>query len=375
MMKYCSLFLLTFALLSPFSLCAAEPTIHMVIVANGQAGFGANPVADYKNMERLFKENVPQARLKPILVVADEITPDKILDVVDQVNLTEKDTLVFYYSSRTADEAGNGGQYFVMKKRDGQQAELQRRTLRAALMDKRAKLTVLLTDCGVIEQKTSDESKEVPQTVVSPEKMSPVFEALFIKPEGIVDITSSKWGEASFVKTSPEKRGSCFTRSIITLLEKYQDDPATHWSDFVAELKFNVQKAFLESYPDGYRFDPPLNGIIIQKTQTIEIYGVLPGEPKESTPVARAIPTGPRFGVRAVNHSGGGVRITEIVPAGPGARAGFAIGDVILEINGTPIRNEQDYAKAVDGSPKTMSVKVVNAGDGRTINVTFELGH
>ncbi|MDR0327429.1 MAG: PDZ domain-containing protein, partial [Planctomycetaceae bacterium] len=67
---------------------------------------------------------------------------------------------------------------------------------------------------------------------------------------------------------------------------------------------------------------------------------------------------GPRFGVRAVSHPGGGVRITEIVPNAPGGRAGFEIGDVILDINGTPIRNEQDYSKAIDDSPQTITVKV-----------------
>ena len=87
-----------------------------------------------------------------------------------------------------------------------------------------------------------------------------------------------------------------------------------------------------------------------------------------------AVNQGPRFGIRAVNHSAG-VRITEVVANSPGQRAGFEIGDVIIEINGKPIRNEQEYSDAIDVSPKTMNAKVINTNDGQTLNVTFELGY
>jgi len=155
-------------------------------------------------------------------------------------------------------------------------------------------------------------------------------------------------------------------------LEKYKNNTAITWPEFVAELKTDVQKAFLDSFPNGYKFDPPLNGIYVQKTQTFEVYGSLPGDKGESA----ANPySGPRFGVRAVNHSGGGVHVTEIVPNGPGFRAGFEIGDIIVEINEKRIANEQDYSDAIDASPKTIEMKVINIQDGKLLPVTFELGH
>ncbi|MDR0327120.1 MAG: caspase family protein, partial [Planctomycetaceae bacterium] len=338
--------LLILILTFPLSLCVAEPAIHVVIAADGRAGFGANMVADYKNMERLFKENVPKSRLHLIAMEPDEITPDKILQTIRQIEIADEDTLVFYYSGHAAHNAGSGGQFFQLKEGNGSAAELQRRTLLATLKEKKLRLTVLLTDCCNIEQKASDVSKEVSPAAVPPEKMSPIFESLFIKPTGTVDITSSKRGEASFVDSTEKKRGSCFTYPLVALLEKHRTNESMTWTDFVAELKTDVQKAFLDSHPGGFKFDPPLNGIIVQKTQTIEVYGTLPGT-AEPLPVAHQ---GPRFGVRAVSHPGGGVRITEVVPNAPGRRAGFEIGDVILDINGTPIRNEQDYSKAIDDS-------------------------
>ena len=369
-MKRLFLFLV-FVLVFPLSLYAAESMIHVIIAADGRAGFGANLVADYKNMERLFKKNVPASRLKMVLMETDDITPDKILQTVDRMEPTADDALVFYYSGHAAHDAGNGGQFFQLKDGNGKAAELQRRTLLASLKDKKARLTVLLTDCCNIEQKSTDKEKEISQVVQSPDKITPVFEALFLKPEGTVDITSSKRGEASFTDSTAKKRGSCFTWPFVALLEKHQDKKSMAWPDFVAELKTDVQKAFLEAYPDGFKFDPPLNGLTSQKTQTVEVYGSLPGE---TVPVAVPANRTPRFGVRAITHHGG-VRVTQVVPLSPGWRAGFEVGDLIVEINGTPIRNEQDYSKAVDDSPKTMNAKVVNVNDGRTLNVTFELGY
>ena len=357
------------ALFFPLSLHAAEPTIHVVIAADGRAGLGVNLVADYQNMERLFRENVPQSQLKLILMETDDITPDKVLQTVNRIELGAEDTLVFYFSGRAANDAGNGGQFFQLRDEEGKLAELQRRTLLATLRNKKARLTVLLTDCCNIERESSGQSKGLTKTAKSPEKMTPIFEALFVKPEGTVDITSSKRGEVSFVDVTDKKRGSCFTWPLVALFERQKNNHSITWPEFVAELKTDVQQAFLESWPSGFQFDPPLNGIAIQKTQTVEVYGSLPGEEEQQVTTR-----GPRFGVRAVNHPGGGVRITEVLPGGPGCRAGFEVGDIILEINGTPIRNELDYSKAIDDSPKKINAKVINVNDGRTLDVAFELG-
>jgi S1-C subfamily serine protease len=185
-----------------------------------------------------------------------------------------------------------------------------------------------------------------------------------------VNITSSKRGEASFVDATEKKRGSCFTWSLVALFDKHQNDTAITWQDFTAELSEDVKKAFLDSHPEGFKFNPPLNGIVQQTTQTIEIYGMLPG----IAPAPAAVQQGPRFGVRAVALPGGGVRITYVLPGGPGARAGFEVGDTITEINGKHLQTEEDYSKAIDDSPKRVNAKVINGKDGRLLNVTFELG-
>lgn len=47
-----------------------------------------------------------------------------------------------------------------------------------------------------------------------------------------------------------------------------------------------------------------------------------------------------------------GVVIVGVDPGGPGSRAGLQPGDVILEIDRRPVRNIQDYQKAVERKPK-----------------------
>jgi hypothetical protein len=370
--------LLVFALFLFPSLHAAEPMIHVIVASDLRAGFNANLITDHNNIERLFRSNIPKDRLNLFAMKMDEITPDRILQTVKEIVLTDKDTLVFYYSGHAASAAGNGGQLFQLKDEQGKPVELQRRTLLAALHEKKARLTVLLTDCGNIEEKASESTEKSAQaksvqTPVSPETMSPIMGALFIKPDGTVDITSSKRGEASFVDATEKRRGSCFTWSLVALFEWHRDNTAITWQEFTTELAAEVKKAFHDSHPEGYKFSPPLNGIVQQTTQTIEIYGTLPGTVSPA-PVAAA-PQGPRFGVRAVSLHGGGVRVTYVLPGGPGAKAGFEVGDIITEINGKTIHNEEDYSKAIDDSPKKVNAKVINSKDGRLLNVTFELGY
>jgi S1-C subfamily serine protease len=82
---------------------------------------------------------------------------------------------------------------------------------------------------------------------------------------------------------------------------------------------------------------------------------------------------GLRLGVGVVNHPSGGVRVSDVLPNSPGHRAGFEVGDVILEINGLPINGLQDYSNAIDDSSEKMEVQVSNVNDGQVLNVIVDL--
>ena len=76
----------------------------------------------------------------------------------------------------------------------------------------------------------------------------------------------------------------------------------------------------------------------------------------------------PRFGVRAANHTNG-VQVTQVLQISPGQRAGFEVGDVITEINGASIRNEQDYSDAIDRAGRFSRMKVIRVRTGQTADV------
>jgi hypothetical protein len=81
-----------------------------------------------------------------------------------------------------------------------------------------------------------------------------------------------------------------------------------------------------------------------------------------------------RFGARVVAGNGG-VVITFVQPGSSAAKHGFEIGDTVLEINGQPIRNTQDYSSAVDGSGRQMQVRVQDRSPGKFRNVAVDLAH
>jgi len=116
---------------------------------------------------------------------------------------------------------------------------------------------------------------------------------------------------------------------------------------------------------------PSFEGTVTQRTQTIEVRGSFPS----IAHLPFGIVQGLRLGIGVENHHDGGVRVTDVVPNSPGHRAGFEVGDVILEINETPINDIRDYSHAIDTSPAIMEAKLNNVNDDRVFNRTVELGY
>ena len=83
--------------------------------------------------------------------------------------------------------------------------------------------------------------------------------------------------------------------------------------------------------------------------------------------------SGPVFGVKAAENDGNGVKVTEVVAGLPGQKAGFEVGDVILEINGTTIGGEQAYSDAIDRAGSVARMKVLCGKTGQTHEVDVEL--
>jgi membrane-associated protease RseP (regulator of RpoE activity) len=76
----------------------------------------------------------------------------------------------------------------------------------------------------------------------------------------------------------------------------------------------------------------------------------------------------PVFGVQAIENSGNGVKVTDVIANLPGQKAGFEVNDVILEINGTKITSEQGYSDAIDSAGKVARMKVLDGRTGQTVD-------
>ena len=113
----------------------------------------------------------------------------------------------------------------------------------------------------------------------------------------------------------------------------------------------------------------PSDGTGVQQRQTITVQSSSP----DGAVLDSAFGQGLRLGIGVSPHSGEGLRVTHVLPDSAGQRAGFEVGDVILVINGMPIRNFQDYSNAVDDSPAIMSVTLGNVNDGQELTIDVEL--
>ena len=368
-------FLSCFFLVWNFGLTAWGQTIHVILATDrADTNLGKHIEIDLDNVTHLFRSNVPAENLNLVVLENESMTPDLILQSIDKLNVEANDAIVFYYSGHGAYDVKTQKQFLQLEGR----GLLYRETLLAAITKKSPRLTVVLTDCcnnKVIATSSTRSVRPVYRHTKSPNSFSPLFENLFVFCKGTADITSSKIGEYSFIDT--KSRGSCFTWPLVELLDNNKTNEDLFWKDVAEKLGPRVQEAFRDAYPRGYEGQtkqsvyvyslPGMTGVELDMLAADTTTQAAPSS--DATPPSRS----PRLGLRAISHEGGGVRITELAANSPAAKADFTIGEIIIEINGQEIKDETDYSKAVDDSPKRMEMKLKKANQS-TRTVVVELG-
>lgn len=232
-------------------------------------------------------------------------------------------------------------------------AACQAMPLRTAIGQKQPRLAVLLTDAC---------SSFVPAPpavgVAAPaETISPLFQALFFEPRGLVDISSTKPGQAA-ISTG---QGSVFTKALWRALSDNQRQAT--WATIVEE----VNKFVLEERPNA--------------KQTAYAVLPLPGEagaaevePAPPEPAGRRI----RFGVSATQTARsrqiGGVEVVQVLPGYPGTSLRstetgrihtlIAGQHVITHINEQAVTTYEEFLRAIENSPTQMTLRVYNLQTG-----------
>ena len=337
----------------------ASPTIHVVIAADTlDAKVGKSVALDQSAMLRAFELNVPGAMLRARMIEGDECRPESILAVIGRLAAGPGDAVVVYFSGHGGFDR-RVGPYLRFPRRE---AYLTRDKLRLAIQGRNPRLGVLLTDC-------CNNLFAIPGTpslgMPTPERprvgLSPLFRSLFVDHAGFVDLTSSKEGEQSIgypglrlPKDSPLvmpgtvtdrvffTRGGLFTTALTDIFSASRDEPLT-WSRIGEATAGKVAAEFRRLRPDGLEDDDPEHP---QMTQTVTAY---------STGTSTARPDRrPAFGALGAENGGDGIRIEQAFAGTPAADLLLEPGDVVLTINGAPLRTLQDYARQNQGSPRIM---------------------
>jgi hypothetical protein len=334
-----------------------------VIATDDQDGsVGRHCFHDGLHFRNLFYSNVDNRRLTERRVAADELFVHAeefgardVLEKIAATTVRPDDALVVYYSGHGAYNE-KLGHFFSLA---GGKENLTRSSVVEAIRRKNPRLGVLISDCCYSYFPVERYTPSVYQT--RSDETSPLFARLFLETKGFVDITSSEEGQVSMCHRHPVA-GSLFTAALRQVLADNRQGRLS-WGEVFDKVKPITARGFSELFPEGTEVPGRGFQTRLQRTQTPYAFS-LPGRPAQNGRGGQ--PRGPRLGAAAVGQAGGGVRVVRVLPDSPAGRAGLRVDDVILRINGQPIRNSRDYSDAVDASNRQMEITI---RDGRTRQV------
>jgi hypothetical protein len=316
-------------------------------------------------MLELLRGSIPAANLDLVVFEGDQVTPENVLEHYRKLEVGPDDCLFFYFDGHGGWDRERGHVIGM-----GQPARLLYRSdLLAALKAKNAGLTVCLTDCcsNYLDAEGARRGRRPVPPVRPANALAPLVQHLFFQHRGVVDITAAEpgtyaWGNAD--------RGSMFTCALSGLLAKTpadldgDRDGFVTWDEFFKHLREQTNAVFQEVQESN---NVPREE---RKTQFPHAFS-LGGGAGGRRPVAAS---GYRLGAR-VQAGAQGMKIERVTPGSPAARLGLEAGDVILSVNGQPVRNQADYARLLDQGGGRVRLEILNGRDGKKVvrdNVMLE---
>jgi hypothetical protein len=383
--RLCAIAFVLVACVLCWETAAEAQRVHLLAIGDTlEPSIGKSVDHDLDNVVVTFYILLREGQLEHSRLAGDEVTADRILRAVSRMRVAADEAIVVYWAGHGAFDAV--GHYLQLPKGEN----LYRLTLLGAMKNKNARLSVLLTDCcNVFRDSTAGKPPVSPASPDPRRRTSPLFDELFCKTRGVVDVNAASANELAL----GTKDGGLFTLSLAYLMpgKKLTDDQSDDgagepfgvfwrysqkrlsWQSIIQESRNQVQELFNELNPDGLT---ARDGRVYHK-QTVAALS-LPEDPKSQPPVDR----GSRFGVEAVDNGGQGVRVVRVWADYPGTAAierdgnklvRLEPGDVILSINGRQIGGANDYWRAVKSSPQTMDFTVRQVRDGQQRNLRARL--
>ncbi len=200
----------------------APPAVRILLIGlTNDKNLGTAIGAGLDRLQQTLEASIPENRRGPVAVVkGDDVTPDKITEAVDDLDVGPRDVVLCYYLGRggvKADEEGAanaaGGAFLVTAK-----GNLPRKTLADALKARKARLTILLTDaCNDFAPVAIDNALPAAPPVPG----NGILGNLLFQTTGSVDVDASSKGQTAWC----EPEGGCFTLGLLDAMNKPQDFP------------------------------------------------------------------------------------------------------------------------------------------------------
>jgi hypothetical protein len=328
---------------------AAGGRVHLVVAADtsAEADLGGDVVADKVAVQRLFQSNVPAGQLNVTAIEGDNLSPQSILGAIGSLDVKRyEDSVVFYFTGHGAFDPQRG-HFFALPR----QTQLLRSELELAIVRREPRTAVTITDCCAGGSRYRGKAPGVAKPRSIPTTISPLFAHLLFDRCGLFSITSSKPPEISL--TRGDGKGSLFTYPFVRIAQE-NASRRLDWSDLVDRVEVQVAKDF-QQVTKGKGLDTNGDDRIDQRTQTVH-----------------AFVNTPALGLR-VQEQDGQLKITQVIDLSPAFHALLEPDDVVLAINGAPVRTERAFGEAVDRSPRTLTLTVRDHRTNRTTDVQAHL--
>ena len=359
-----------------FAIPNAEPRLHVVVLADtNDPKIGVADAKDVEMLHRLFTTNVPMRQLRFVEVTGNNARARRALHALAALDVkANHDTVIFYYSGHGAFDVNKKDHVFQPN-----DDNLFREDVRAAIRKLRPRLSVIISDTCSVYVRIPVHGTTGPAP--GEDKMTPAFQSLFVDASGVVDISSTRPKQ----KALGNNLGGLFTRSFCATLTQLYDKKLI-WPDVLTAVNETVKEMDEKAEQTAYAISA-LPGETGNNSSAGENAGgttaPIPAQPPATAGALPGLPTaaaphGVRLGVTATatdrSRRIGGVEVTRVLDGYPGTQLrragddrtfGLVVGmHVITHVNGNAVTTYQEYSRAIDNSPQTMTLRVHNLQTG-----------
>lgn len=343
MYSACATFLLLGILNVSVSAAADDPKIHVLIVADTiDKGIGPGCREDVVHLQSVFAANVPKQQLAIQTIEGDSAAPIEVLTAISDMQIGTDDALVIYFTCHGAFDGKKTEQYLALPGGD-----LHRSRIRSAASRHSARFLAIIADaCNKPMPPATFIRPEL--TRVPPEEISPLFDELFVRTAGLLEVSSTQPGQVA----SGPANGGVFTTAFCDIVDRHRRTEM-RWKDLLRRVDGEVKQRYagIKSVDQSVHIiaeplaDPGLR-------LGLRVATMRPGND----------PTAPDGGVVVIDITKDSVATRVTID---GENVAIEKGDILIEINGQKIHTAEEFAKAVDASNQNMKFVLVNVRDGK----------